>query len=177
MPLFDQLSREAAKRRLDFLVIGAHAVICHGYVRATDDADILVNKEKRPQWEEMLRDLGYKVLHDGGTFLQFEAADEAGWDLDLMLVPAETFGRMMGEARVVRLDGVSVHIPSLEHVFALKIHALKHGRGLRRLKDMDDVIRLALANGVDVRSESFRRLFVKHGDLEVYEQVLKASAP
>ncbi len=177
MPLFDHLSREAAKHHLDFLVIGAHAVICHGYVRATDDADILVSKENQPQWEQMLRGLGYKVVHDGGASLQLESADKAAWDLDLMLVPAETFGKMIAEAKVVRLEGVSVRIPSLDHVFALKVHALKHGRGLRRLKDMDDVIRLALANGVDVRSESFRRLFVKHGDPKIYEQVLKACAP
>ncbi|OHE80229.1 MAG: hypothetical protein A2107_15550 [Verrucomicrobia bacterium GWF2_62_7] len=174
MSVFDQLSREAAKRQLDFLVIGAHAVICHGFVRATDDADILVRKENRSQWEEMLRGFGYNVIHDGGSFLQFESTDETCWDLDLMLVPAETFWKMFAEAKVVKLGGVSVRIPSLEHLFALKIHALKHGRGLRRLKDMDDVIRLALANGVDVRSESFRKLFVKYGDLKVYEQVLQA---
>jgi hypothetical protein len=174
MSVFGQLSREAGKRRLDFLVIGAHAVICHGFVRGTDDADILVRKEDQRQWEEMLRELGYKVIHDGGSFLQFESADEACWDLDLMLVPADSFGKLMAEAKVVGLDGTSVRIPCLDHLFRLKIHALKHGQGLRRLKDLDDVIRLALANGVDVRSESFRQLFVKYGDLKVYEQVLQA---
>ena len=174
MSVFDQLSGEAAKRHLDFLVIGAHAVICHGFVRATDDADILVCKDNRLQWEEMLHGFGYKVIHDGGSFLQFESADEACGDLDLMLVPAETFRKLMAEAKIVELGGVSVRIPCLDHLFMLKIHALKHGRGLRRLKDLDDVIRLALANGVDVRAESFRQLFVKYGDLRVYEQVLQA---
>ena len=70
MPIFAQLRREAAQRGLKFLVIAAHAVMRHGYLRATEDADILANKAEHSQWEELVRHLGYSVLHDGGTFLQ-----------------------------------------------------------------------------------------------------------
>jgi hypothetical protein len=41
MPILGQLSPEAARPGLKFLVIGGHAVIRHGDARATDDADIL----------------------------------------------------------------------------------------------------------------------------------------
>jgi hypothetical protein len=44
MPLFEQLSQEAAKRGLKSLVIGGHAVIAHGYARTTFDVDLFVEK-------------------------------------------------------------------------------------------------------------------------------------
>jgi predicted nucleotidyltransferase len=176
MPIFDQLSREAGRRGLRFLVIGAHAVMRHGYLRATEDADILVSKDERSQWEELVRHLGYSVLHDGGTFLQLTPAGGVGWELDLMSVSPDTFARMLREAKPAEIEGASVSVPSLEHLLALKLHALKHGRGLRNLKDMDDVIRLALANRVDLHSESFRLLVEKHGDKEIYERILRACA-
>jgi len=177
MSVFDQLSRAAAEQGLRFLVIGAHAVIRHGYLRATEDADILINKEDRPQWSDLVQRLGYRVEHDGGTFLQLLPVAPGGWELDLMLVPADTFEKMFHDAKATEIEGVKVSIPSLNHLLALKIHAMKHGRGLRRLKDMDDVIRLAQANRLDVRSGEFRGLFDKFGDTELYEQILKVFTP
>lgn len=67
-------------------------------------------------------------------------------------------------------------VPSLQHLFALKIHALKHGKGLRVLKDLDDVANRVLANRVDVRSEWFCQLFEKHGNMEWHERIARILA-
>lgn len=174
MPIFNQLNRAAVQRGLQFLVIGGHAVMGHGFLRATQDVDLLVSKEDRDRWIQLAQDLDYRLFHDGGSFLQLSPAAGSGWELDLMLVPQPTFQKMVADAKSADLEGTAVLIPSLEHLFALKIHALKHGRGLRLLKDMNDVVELVLANGVDVRSDFFRGLFEKHGDLDLYERVLKA---
>jgi hypothetical protein len=44
------------------------------------------------------------------------------------------------------------------------------------LGDMDDVINLVLANRVDLRLEKWRQLFVKHGNLDLYEKAVRATA-
>ena len=174
MPVFPSLDRVATARGLKFIVIGGHAVMQHGYVRATDDADILVNKEERAQWLDAVQGLGYALSHDGGTFLQFTPADDAGWDLDLMLVPAETFRKLLAQTCPGTIEGIAVAIPKLDHLLALKLHAARHGPGLRKLKDLDDIIRLVIVNRVDVNAEPFRAVCLKHGTQELYEQIVRA---
>jgi hypothetical protein len=133
MSLFARLTEAAAHQRLPFLVIGAHAVIEHGFQRGTEDADVLGRKEDRACWQTLLIGLGYRVVRDGGSFIQFEAADPSEWNVDLMLVSADAFAKLQATATTAQMDGAEVAVPSLEHLLALTIHALKHGRGLRVL--------------------------------------------
>jgi predicted nucleotidyltransferase len=173
MTPFAKLSAAAAGKSLRFLVIGGHAVIEHGFQRATEDADILVSKNDRDRWLQLAAELGYRPFHDGGNFIQLKSDNPSDWDLDFMLVSAETFERLIAAARNSQVEGAAVMFPSLEHLLALKLHALKHGRGLRVLKDITDVAQLIAANGVDSNSAWLRSLFEKHCNLETYERVLK----
>lgn len=173
MSVLAKLNEAAATRGLAFLVIGGHAVIEHGFQRGTQDVDILAGKEDRSRWLELAQTLGYRVFHDGGTFLQLSASDPSEWDLDVMFVGAATFARLRAEARPASMGGATVSVPSLEHLISLKVHALKHGRGLRVLKDLTDVAQLLAANGVDPSVPWVRELFEKHGDKASYERVLK----
>jgi len=93
-----------------------------------------------------------------------------------MMVSAETFQKFLAEATTACIEGIEVLIPRLEHLLALKIHALKHGRGLRKLNDMNDIIRLIVVNHIDVRAESFRKLVEKHGDQSIYERITHAAS-
>ena len=89
MTLFQKLNEGANARGVRFLVIGGHAVIEHGYQRGTEDADILISTSDRAVWWEIVASCNYRLVHDGGTFLQFEPEEGAGtdcWDLDAMLV-------------------------------------------------------------------------------------------
>ena len=177
MSLFARLNEAATQAGLRFIVIGGHAVISHGYQRGTEDADLLVDKAERARWQALVEGLGFHFKHDGGAFLQFTSPDTTWWDLDLMLVPAATFQQLLNDVRPAQVEGAAVLVPSLPHLLALKLHALKHARGLRVLKDMDDVAHLLLDNGVDVRAEWVRQLFEKHGTPEHYERILRLAAP
>lgn len=171
--LFEQLNREASQRGVRFLVIGGHAVIEHGFQRGTEDADILVSKKERGTWIEIVSALHYTLLRDAGTFLQFEPPAETDWDLDLMLVPAESFARLLAAGKMATLEGAAVIVPSLEHLIGLKVHAMKNARGLRILKDMTDVAQLLNLNGVNVNSAWVRATFDKYGNKDLYERIVK----
>ena len=173
MDIFCQLNQAAAQGDLHFLVIGGHAVIHHGYARATQDVDILIQKEERDRWLETLSAFGYKLFHDGGTFLQLEASSPDAWDLDLMLVNAETFRKFLAEAETDAIEGVAVSMPNLKHLLALKFHALRHAKSDRVLKDTDDVVNLVRINGVDVKADWFRQLAGKYGSSELYEAIAR----
>lgn len=71
MPIFQQLTGAAGKRGLRFLVIGGHAVIAHGYPRTTFDLELLVERERSPEWDALLAELGYRILARQSAFVQF----------------------------------------------------------------------------------------------------------
>ncbi|HWN93907.1 MAG TPA: nucleotidyl transferase AbiEii/AbiGii toxin family protein [Methylomirabilota bacterium] len=173
MTLVQNLEAEAARRGLRFIVIGGHAVIEHGFQRGTEDVDILVSKTNRAEWIQCVEGLGYRLWRDGGTFLQFESGDDAEWELDLMLVPEDAFARLFAASRPATLEQAAVVVVSLEHLIALKVHALKNGHGLRVLKDLTDVAQLLRLNRVDPRAVWVRNIFGKHGTDELYEKVIK----
>jgi hypothetical protein len=174
MPIFDQLSRAAEERGLKFLVIGGHAVIAHGYARTTFDLDLLVERTRSAAWEELLASLDYRVHARHEAFVQFNTPSPHAWPVDLMLASAETFAGMWGEAGEAQVESVTVRIPSLRHLLALKLHVLKQDLGHRAVKDMNDVIQLIEANGLDIRTDEFRQLCLRYGNGSLYENLLNA---
>jgi predicted nucleotidyltransferase len=174
MGLFQQIKIEAQKRELDFLVIGGLAVNFHGYSRDTADLDLLICQEARAAWGRLFSDLGYVVEQEADAFVQFAPPRQGEWPVDLMLVREPTFAPMLAESQEVEMYGARLRIPSLEHLIALKLHALKHTRAHRFLKDFQDVEGLVLINRLELKSESIRQMFVKYGNLDLYEKVLRA---
>jgi len=92
------------------------------------------------------------------------------------LVREKTFQPMFAASREVDLYGTHSRIPSLEHLLALKIHALKNTRLHRFLKDFLDVENLIRINQLDIKSENVRQLFLKYGTVELYEKVSRSLA-
>ena len=174
MGLFEQLTEAAQNQALDFLVIGGLAVSFYGYSRETADLDLLIRQTDRQAWGELLARLGYVLEHDGGSFAQFAPPQQAGWPVDLMLVREPTFAPMLAESREVEMYGARLRIPSVTHLLALKLHALKHTRGHRFLEDFQEVEGLVRVSGMDLRSEKVRELFLKYGNMELYEKVVRA---
>ncbi len=161
----------AAQKDLPFLIAGGHAVIAHGHPRNTFDLDLIICREDQSAWKDLARSLGYTFHREGPTFLQFNPATSEMLPLDLMLVRQETFLKLMADAVPAPASPPGLKVVSLHHLLALKCHAIKHGHPGRIVKDADDVIRLALANRLDVNEPGMRELFLKHGTVEFYEKV------
>ena len=89
-----------------------------------------------------------------------------------MLVNDPTFNRMEKDAKEITIDEILLRVPSLDHLFALKFHALKYAPTRRGYKDLLDVMSLIEANAVDVRGDKFRFLCEKYGSAEIYERIL-----
>ena len=176
MGFFQTIRDEAQKRNLRFLVIGGLAVNLHGHSRDTGDLDLLVLKETRPAWLEIFGGLGYTVYRDAGVFLQLTPPQEGAWPVDLMFVNSDTFTQMMQGAVEEDIYGSRLLIPSLDHLLTLKLHALKHSHVGRFMKDFMDVENLIRINKLDVRSEKYRLLFLKYGNAELHEKIIRAIA-
>lgn len=173
MNLFEKLSAKAGPLRLRFLVIGGHAVNFHGFQRGTEDADILICRTDTETWRELIPGMGFRLVHEQETFLQFGSIDAAEWDLDLMIVPAETFERLFSAAEADGPPDRPVRYVSFENLIALKAHALKHGQGLRSLKDLTDVATLLKLRNVSPEAEWLKAIFQRNGTPEMHERIRK----
>lgn len=173
MIILEVITQKASKLGLKFLVIGGHAVGAHGYVRHTGDLDLLVQGAKRAQWKELLISCQYIMVHEHPVFMQFKYKEIAGFPVDLMFVEDSTFEGLWKESVEVKIAGISGRVPSVNHLIALKLHALKEGRIHRRDKDKGDIIGLVKAAGIKVSSQEFRQLCEKYGSIELYESIKK----
>jgi predicted nucleotidyltransferase len=172
MNLFARLDEATRTQGLSFLIIGGHAVNAHGFARFTRDLDLLICRTDVEKWLAALKTDGYTVKHDGGNFLQLSATAKDAAPVDFMLVNEPTFLQMKAAATEVQIQDLSFLVPCLDHLLALKVHALKHGPSRRGYKDLVDVLSLVDANRINVRSDKFRALCDKYGDAKIYEQIL-----
>jgi hypothetical protein len=176
MGLFQQINEESQRRNLQFLVIGGLAVNLHGYPRDTADLDLLVRKDARDEWMKLFSGLGYTLLKEKEAFAQLDPPKAGAWPVDLMRVQEQTFRGIFNHGLRVEIYGERLLIPALEHLIALKLHALKHSHAGRFLKDYLDVENLVRANNVSLAAENVRQLFLKYGTLELYEQLSRTGA-
>jgi len=171
------IAAKAARARLRFLLAGGHAVIAHGHQRTTFDIDLIVQRMDRDAWFALAESLGYNLHAKGPTFIQFDPPDSKGMPLDVMLANQDTFAKLAATAVPVGSEFGDVKMVSLRHLLALKCHAVKYGHPRRIVKDADDVIRLVLANRIDLDAPEIRELFLKYGTQEFYKKVKAACCP
>jgi Aminoglycoside-2''-adenylyltransferase len=171
-----EIVKHARAANVPFLVIGGFAVHAHGYVRTTDDLDLIVPGGQRARWSRMLDGLGMVVKNDAATFLQFDPKDEADMKVDLMFVSEKVFEQLNQSAVESTIQGAKVKVVSLLHLIALKCHSLQNSKALRRLKDMDDLIQLVLVNRLDLNDPELRATILRHGSAETYEKLRHACA-
>jgi hypothetical protein len=174
--VFQTIAQKAGEAGLPFLIIGGYAVMAHGFVRATDDLDLLVQRGHRDRWRALLEGLGMTVYREKPTFLQFNPPPTTPLPVDLMFVAEEVFDRMQAVAEPASVGGVSFGVVSLLHLVALKCHAILHGEELRRIKDTEDLIQLAKINHLDLNEPELRTTILKHGNQELYEKLQRACA-
>ena len=153
------------------MVIGGLAVCQHGYSRDTEDLDILVCRDDRERWEDLLKNAGYSLFSAKPTFSQWEPKPETvAVRLDVMYVNSRTFEKMWGSSIERQVISANSRVPCLDHLLALKLHAARYAPW-RRLKDMTDIVYLIDANNVDVKSDGFRNLCLEFGTQDIYEQL------
>jgi hypothetical protein len=166
-----EIAARATEMNLPFLIAGGHAVIAHGFSRATFDIDLAVRRADKEGWMKLASGLRYEFFFEGPAFLQFKPPSSTMMALDLMMFNEETFGKFVAEAVAGPASEPHTRVLALDHLLALKCHAIKHGHKGRIVKDADDVIRLLQINCINVDDPKIRDLFVRYGTAELYEKV------
>ena len=157
-----KIAEKAAAAGLEFLVIGGHAVIAYGYPRMTADLDLLVRKTDRRAWDALIMELDFRPHQIAQAFHMYNPKVSGQIPVDLMLVDDATFGKIAGCAVESDMQGTTIRLPSLPHLIAMKLHAIKSGAAHRHSRDLGDVATLVQVNKANLASPEYAEIFARH---------------
>ena len=172
-----RLIADLKEHEIDYVVIGAIALMAYGYPRFTEDIDLILDSEGLDRFHRELVGLGYSPAFQGarkrlrstrdGTPIEVIAAGEYPGDGK----PKPVSFPKPSEASV-EIDGVK--FPTLEKLIELKLAS-----GItapHRLKDLADVQELIKVRGLSIDFAEKLNPYVRAKFLELLEAVQRGSS-
>lgn len=155
------------------VLIGGQALSAHGYQRMTLDVDFLITESDFNSLRDPLCEAGYREVVRTNVAAKFSSDSEDLIDIDFMFVDPQTFKKIKEEGKEESYEGRTFRVPKLEHLIALKLHAIKQQPKVRELKDLSDIVELIRRNPVDVTAGPFKSLCLEFGTPELYRKILE----
>jgi hypothetical protein len=135
-----RLSSDLEERGIDYMVIGAVALLAHGYPRFTEDIDLVMTAEGLQKFHEELVGLGYAPAFPGARKRLRSTTDNVS-------IEVMTTGEYPGDGKpkpvsMPKPAEASTEIDGIKFVTLEKLIELKLASGISapdRLKDLADV--------------------------------------
>lgn len=169
---FHLVAGASKKAAVPCVLIGGFAINFYKVTRNTLDIDFLITKEDFTKIKDPLLAAGYAEEFATDVAVRFSNKTDA-LDIDFMIVDDLTREKIIKDGKTAEIVGEKLIIPSLNHLIALKLHAIKNNRKNRIWKDLPDIIRLIQINNVDCRNGAFKEICLKYGNNEIYQIILK----
>ena len=167
-----QVTSDLKAHDIDYMVIGAIALLVHGYRRFTEDIDLVLTPEGLEAFHRELVGLGY-VLAFPGAKRKFKSTRD-GTSIEVM-----TSGEYPGDGkpkpvRIPEPSTASTEIDGIRIVTFEKLVELKLASGMTapdRLKDLADVQELIKTRALEPAFAAKLDPFVRGKFLELHEAV------
>lgn len=170
-----RLAADLKEHRIDYMVIGAVALLAHGYPRFTQDIDIVLTPEGLTAFHQELIGLDY-VPAFSGSRKRLRSAD--GVSIEVM-----TTGEFPGDGKpkpvsIPEPASASTEIDGVRFVTFEKLIELKLASGTApdRLKDLADVQELIKVRGLDATFAECLHPYVQEQYLKLYKAVAEGIA-
>jgi hypothetical protein len=160
------LAALAESEGLEAVLVGGNAVNLHAYFRTTFDIDLLIPENGADRWLEFFQTRGYEIFHRTPNFVRLRfASDPSGaLPVDLMLSDEATFREIQEKTRRCEVGkGISLPIPTVFHLIAMKLHALRSPHRIQHGVDLQDVKHLIKTARIDTSSNEFIEVVERYG--------------
>lgn len=172
-----RLSKDLESHGIDYAVIGAAALLAHGYPRLTEDIDLLMTPAGLQKFHDELVGLGYAPSFPGAKKRLRSTVD--GVSIEVM-----TTGEYPGDGKPKPVSmpepmAASVEIDGINFVSLEKLIELKLASGIsaaHRLKDLADVQELIKIRKLDAEFAAKLDPYVREKYLELEEAVRKSES-
>ena len=160
-------------KRIDlrFMIVGGFALTAYGVTRLTADVDVMIDEGDFEKVRSVLEQFDYHIGSKHQNFARCQSCDDGLMDIDLLFVGTRTLNRMLKEGKHEMIGCRDFIVPSLNHLIAMKLHAIKYNPKMREFKDLPDVINLIRQNQLDISQEAFRDLCENYGTTELYRRI------
>ncbi len=172
--IFELIHEVLEKNKVPAVLIGGFAVNAHKYSRQTVDIDFLITDEDYDRIAADFKNMGFGEVDRQKLCARLQAPFPHSWKVDIVFADKDTTEKIMKEGKEVKISGVIFKIPSLPHLIALKLHAIKQ-EPRRELKDLQDIVELIRNNKMDIRTSGFRDLCLRHGNERLYNMIVQYS--
>ncbi len=172
--VFHLISDITKKEGVSCVLIGGFAVNYHKVTRQTADVDFLMTKGDFDKVFESLKEAGYKNISNQENFEQLESSQISLMNVDFVLVEDETLREILESSHKMKIVKQEFFVPCLEHLIALKLHAIKSNPKVRLTRDLPDIINLVKINKVAFKDNEFKALCLKYSSKEIYDKILEA---
>lgn len=170
-----RLVNNLKRHGIDYVVIGAVALIAHGYKRFTEDIDLVVTPEGLATLHRELVGLGYSSGFPG-------ARKKIRSTLDGVSIDIVTSGEYPGDGKpkpvvIPRPEEASVEIDGIRIVTLEKLIELKLASGMtapHRLRDLADVQELIKIRGLGAEYAHQLNPYVREKYLELSDAVARS---
>ena len=175
-----RLSSELDERGIDYMVIGAVALLAHGYPRFTEDIDLVMTEEGLGKFQEELIGLGYVPALPGAKKRLRSTAD----GVTIVTIEVMTTGEYPGDGKPKPVSmpapaEASTEIDGVRFVTLEKLIELKLASGISapdRLKDLADVQELIKIRKLAADFAQKLDPYVRTKYLELEEAVRKSTS-
>ena len=172
-----QLSADLERHGIDYMIIGAVALMAHGYPRFTEDIDLVLTRDGLETFHRELIGLGYVPAFEGAR----KRLRATGANVPVEIIVA---GEYPGDGKPKPINFpspamASVEIDGVRVVTLGKLVELKLASGMTapdRLKDLADVQELIKARGLSSDFAEELNPYVREQYLKLWEAVDQAAA-
>lgn len=171
--IFQIISSVFTNKGVTAVLIGGFAVNYYKVSRSTADIDFLITKEDFEKISGLLEKKGFKKGQEQEVFARLLGEKSNLMDVDFMFVDKDTLDKIIKEGKLIKIAGENFIVPSLSHLIALKLHAIKYNPLIREYRDLPDIIELIRINKFDIKNAEFKNLCLKYGTQELYDKILE----
>lgn len=168
--VLDLLAEALAPQQPEALLVGGQALQAYGVVRQTLDVDCLATEQGAKKLHAVLVAAGYVEAGRSSAVVRYRHDSPWLLDVDVLLVDAPTYQGLLQDAHPWHRSTTVWNVPSLAHLIALKLHAIKHNPK-RRGHDLTDIVSLLQQNPGTVTKPALREICEKFGPAGVFEQL------
>jgi hypothetical protein len=173
----ERLSRDLEKHAIDYAVIGAVALLAHGYPRFTEDIDLVMTSAGLQKFHDELIGLGYAPAFPG-------ARKRLKSTVDGVTIEVMTTGEYPGDGKPKPVSmpepiEASTEIDGIRFLTLEKLIELKLASGISapdRLKDLADVQELIKIRKLDANFASRLNPYVREKYRELEAAVSKSTS-
>jgi len=153
------------------LLVGGFAVNHYGYTRNTLDLDLMIAEGDEERVRRIMTEEGFTNRSETSNAIFYQHPD-GGLRLDVLTVDETTMAALLANAQPAGLAGVTLAVPALRDVLAMKLFAVTQGHPARADRDLPDIAYLTVLNDLNLERD-IKPLCDRFATAEIYKEIVR----